>query len=260
MIEQLNEQTLCEQFCARIRLHHRASGMVMLETPFTYPDGDQYPIYLTDTATGGLRVSDGGHTLMHLSYENDVDKFFEGSRALLWNQVTAEQGVSYDESSGQFWLECAPSELAVSSFRLGQAITRIYDLTFLNRSRVASTFYEDLQEQILSLVSAEKVRRDFSVPGIPGAENYPVDFCLDGRNNLPLFVFGIPSRDKARLATIFLQYFHQHRVEFDSLLIFADQQDIPRADLARLSNVGGEMIASLNAEDDFRRKLLRKVS
>jgi len=260
MIEHLNEQKLCEQFCTTVKLHRRDNGLVMLETPFTYPDGDQYPLYISDTNTGGLRVSDGGHTLMHLSYENDIDKFFEGSRMQLWNQVTAEQGVSYDESSGQFWLECAPAELATSSFRLGQAITRIYDLTFLNRSRVASTFYEDLQEQILSLVSAEKVHKDFSVPGIPGAENYPVDFCLNGRNNLPVFVFGIPNRDKARLATIFLQYFHQHHIEFDSLLIFADQQEIPRADLARLSNVGGEMIASLNAEDDFRRKLLRKVA
>lgn len=260
IIEQLNEQNLCEQFCAQIRLHRRPNGTVMLETPFTYPDGDQYPLYLSDTPTGGLRVSDGGHTLMHLSYENDVDKFSEGSRALLWNQIMTEQGVSYDETTGQFWLESAPAELAISSFRLGQTITRIYDLTFLNRSRVASTFYEDLREQIISLVSEDKVRGDYSVPGLPGAENYPVDFCLDGRNDTPVFLFGIPNRDKARLTTIFLQYYHQHQVNFDSLLVFADQKDIPRADLARLSNVGGEMISSLNAEDDFRRKLRRKVA
>lgn len=260
MIEQLNEERLCEQFCAQIRLHRRPNGTVMLETPFTYPDGDQYPLYLSDTTTGGLRVSDGGHTLMHLSYENDVDKFFEGSRALLWSQVIAEQGVNYDDTSGQFWLECAPEELAVSSFRLGQALTRIYDLTFLNRSRVASTFYEDLEDRIMSLVPEDKVHKHYSVSNLPGAENYPVDFCLDGHNGVPVFLFGIPNRDKARLTTIFLQYYHQHRVSFDSLLIFADQKDIPRADLARLSNVGGEMISSLNATDDFQRKLQRKVA
>jgi hypothetical protein len=46
---------------------------------------------------------------------------------------------------------------------------------------------------------------------------------------------------------------------FDSLLIFADQTAMPRSDLARLSNTGGEMISSLDAVSDFNRKLLRKV-
>jgi hypothetical protein len=42
--------------------------------------------------------------------------------------------------------------------------------------------------------------------------------------------------------------------------VFEDQQEIPRADLARLSNAGGEMVASLNAEGDLRRKLERKAA
>ena len=44
------------------------------------------------------------------------------------------------------------------------------------------------------------------------------------------------------------------------MLVFENQVDIPRPDLARLSNVGGDMISSLNAEDDFRRKLLKRVA
>ena len=260
MLEMLDEKMLCAQFCAQIKLHRRKNGMVMLETPFAYPDGDQYPLYLSETATGGLRISDGGHTLMHLSYENDVDKFFEGSRSILLNQIIAEQRINYDEANGHFFLECSPAQLSEAAFRLGQAITRVYDLTLLNRSRVASTFYEDLQEQVGTLVSVEKIHKDFVVAGIPNADHYPVDFCIDGKNNQPLFLFGIPNRDKARLTTIFLQYFIQQKVDFDSMLVFANQEDIPRSDLARLSNVGGDMISSLNAEDDFRRKLLKKVA
>ena len=42
-------------------------------------------------------------------------------------------------------------------------------------------------------------------------------------------------------------------------LIYLDQAALPRPDLARLTNAGGEMIASLDAEQDFRRKLQRKV-
>ena len=113
MLEMLDEKTLCQQFCSQVKLHHRKNGMVVLETPFKYPDGDQYPLYLSETTTGGLRVSDGGHTLMHLSYENDVDKFFEGSRSVLFHQILAEQGISYEEETGQFSLDCAPDRKSV---------------------------------------------------------------------------------------------------------------------------------------------------
>ena len=260
MLDMLDEKTLCEQLCARVKLHRRHDNTMMLETPFSYPDGDQYPLYLSETPAGGLRIADGGHTLMHLSYENDIDKFFEGSRSILLNQIVAEQGVVYDEETGQFSLECAPTNLPEGVFRLGQAIIRVCDLTFLNRSQVASTFYDDLQEQIFAFVSEERIQKDFVVSGIADMDNYPVDYCIEGKNDQPLFLYGIPNRDKARLTTIFLQYFIQQNVDFDSMLIFANQEDIPRSDLARLSNVGGDMISSLNAEGDFRRKLLKKAA
>lgn len=260
MLETLNEKQLCEQFCAQVKLHSRDNGKVMLETPFSYPDGDQYPLYLSETNTGGLRMSDGGHTIMHLSYENDVDKFFVGSRGILFGQIVAEQGIIYEEKTAQFIVECTKENLYESAFRLGQAITRIYDLTFLNRSKVSPTFYEDLQEQIITFVPDDKIQKDYILNGIENADNYPIDFCIKCANNQQLFLFGISSRDKARLTTIFLQYYIQHNITFDSFLVFANQEDIPRPDLARLSNAGGDMISSLNAKDDLGRKLLKKIN
>ena len=260
MLEALNNQQLCEQLCAQVTLRRRENGMIMLETPFSFPDGDQYPLYLTETRTGGVRVSDGGHTLLHLSYENDIDKLFSGTRAVLLEKIIKEQGIQYDEPSGQFFIEAAVVDLSRATFQLGQALTSVYDLTFLNRSRVASTFYDDLYEQILDVVSSEKVHRSFEIPGLANAQFYEVDFCIDGKNGVPLYLIGIPNQDKARLATIFLEYYHRNEIEFESLLVFENQQEMPRADLARLSNIGGEMISSLNAEDDFRRKLLKKAA
>lgn len=256
MLEQL-EKHLCERLCAEVRLHRR-NGLTMLETPFTFPDGDHYPIYLSETRTGGLCISDGGHTLMHLSYENEVDKFFEGTRGLLMEQIIGEHGLIYN--AGQFFMESSVDEAAETIFKFGQALTRVYDLTFLNRSRVASTFYDDLQEQLHRIVGEDKIQKDYLVPGLDNAGNYPVDFYIEGKHDMPLFLYGVPNRDKARLTTIFLQYFVNQGINFDSFLVFENQQEMPRADLARLSNVGGEMIASLNAEDDFKRKLLKKAA
>ena len=260
MLEMLDENALCNQLCAQVKLQHRKKDKVLLETPFAYPDGDRYPLYLTETHTGGVRVSDAGHTLMHLSYENDVEKFFEGTRRLLFEHILREQGIEYDEKTGEFYMEAPADRLSEAVFRLGQALTRIYDLTFLNRSRVASTFYEDLYEQIVNVIPEDKVSRNYVIPGLPNADIYPVDYRLEGKHDTQLFLFGIPNRDKARLTTIFLQYYIQNNVDFDSLLVFSNQEEIPRSDLARLSNVGGEMIASLNAEDDLRRKLMKKVA
>ena len=255
-LDQLTSESLCEQFCANVGLQ-RQGDFVLLSTPFTFPDGDGYSLYLSETTTGGLRISDGGSTLMHLSYENDLTGYLTGGRSLLLERVVAEEDVSYEAETGQLFVETPAKDLARAAFRLGQAMTRVHDLQFLSRARVSSTFYEDLGEHLFSIVPSEKVRSDFVVPELPGADNYPVDYRFDGKSGDPVFLFGVLNREKARLVTICLQHYIQNEIQFDSLLVFQDQQSIPRNDLARLSNVGGEMISSLNAEDDFRRKVTR---
>jgi len=132
------------------------------------------------------------------------------------------------------------------------------DLQFLNRARAESTFYEDLQENMFKIIPEDKIKKDYIYEEIENAKDYPIDYCIQGKTS-PLFVFGIPNKDKARLTTIVLERLLRAEADFDSLLIFADQTTMPRLDLARLSNTGGEMISSLDAVGDFSRKLLRKV-
>ena len=86
------------------------------------------------------------------------------------------------------------------------------------------------------------VRRCYHIPG------------SDGR---PVFLYGVPGRDKARLTTIMLSHFQIHGLTLKSVIVFADQQEIPRLDLARLTNVAGTAVASLDAERDLRRKIER---
>ena len=57
-----------------------------------------------------------------------------------------------------------------------------------------------------------------------------------------------------------LAYFNRLQLDFESIIVFANQADIPRVDLARLSDVGGEMISSLESTSDLNRKLLRRVN
>ena len=46
----------------------------------------------------------------------------------------------------------------------------------------------------------------------------------------------------------------------NSILAFSDQAKIPPMDLARLSDVGGDMVSSLASSDDLRRKLNRRIA
>lgn len=251
------QMKLCELLCADIRLVEKTRELILIETPFFFPDGDPYQIYLKEMPGGILRLTDMGHTFMHLSYENEAGKFREGTRGKIFEQIKAEHNLQ--EDAGEFFIEVQAHEVTNNIFRMGQALTKLNDLTFLNRARTESTFYDDLNEQLGRLVSEEKIQKDYHYEGIEHSQDYPIDYRIEGKH-APLFLFGIPNRDKARLATITLERLLRSGADFDSLLIFSDQQSIPKSDLARLSNAGGEMIASLDAETDFARKLSRRVN
>jgi len=250
----LLQEQLCKTLCGQVKIRTTKQGHLQLITPFTFFDGDTFQLYLQEMPGGGLRLTDFGHTLMHLSYENELAKFREGTRGKLFEQVLATSGMR--EEAGQLVFDSSVENLGNSVLKFGQGITRVYDLTFLNRSRVASTFYEDLKERLYSLVSPDRIRQNFTLADEQDAASYPIDFCIE-RKKTPLFLFGIASVDKARLVTIILEHWLRAKVEFDSLLIFQNQPDVPRSDLARLSNVGGEMVASLDASEDFQRKVLK---
>ena len=251
------QRLLCDRLCAQVGVEKRPDDTLMLRTHFRFPDGDAYPIYLSATASGAVRLSDRGHTLMHISYEHDVDSFTEGSRGLLLERIMDESGLQWD--GGAFCIDTSPEQLPQAMFTFGQALTKVYDLTLLSRSNVMSTFYEDLADLLFSVVDEALVQPDYQAE-VPNSEAYPVDYRIESKSGVPLFLYGVPNRDKARLTTILLSHFHRHGLRFESLLVFADQASIPRLDLARLSDVGGDMISSLASSESFSRKLLQRVA
>lgn len=248
---------LCERLCQEVDVEQRPDGELMLRTHFEFPDGDSYPFYLSEAPTGGLRLSDRGHTLMHISYEHDVDSFLDGTRGMLMERIASETGLVRDD--GTFHLDTSAERLSEAIFTFGQALTRIYDLTLLSRSNVGSTFYDDLADCLTGLIDGSKIQRYYE-PDVPNARAYPVDYRVESQSDIPLFLYGVPNRDKARLTTIMLSYFHLHKLQFESIVVFENQEEIPRTDLARLSDVCGDMISSLDSTEDLNRKLLRRVA
>lgn len=129
-LDSLRER-LCASLCANVELHQRPDGLVSVVTPFTFADGDTYALFLKRLPSGGLRLTDMGTTLMHMSYEMDVDRLREGTRVGIWTQVLAQHGVHEDD--GEMYIDAAPGELGGALIRLGQALTQLHGLTFLKR-------------------------------------------------------------------------------------------------------------------------------
>jgi len=148
------QKTLCHAMCSEIRVREKTPELLAIDTPFTFPDSDQYQLYIKVLSGGVLRLTDMGHTLMHLSYENDIDKFREGTRGALFKQIMAETSVA--EQNGSLFLDSTVENLVTNIFHMGQAITKVNDLRFLKRSRAESTFYEDLKESLYMIVPPEK--------------------------------------------------------------------------------------------------------
>lgn len=252
------QKQLCEAFCANIKIVN-VGDHFLIETPFIFPDGDHYQIYLKPLDTGGFQISDGGHTLMHLSYENDITTFKTGNRNILFENIKAEFDLIEDKDNGEFYMNCLSKDLAPAIFKLGQALTKICDITFLNKARVQKTFYEDLHNSLMELIPEEKIKRDYVFTQLDNAENYPIDYCIPKEKNTFNFIFGVPNKDKTQLTTIILERILRKQIElksfqFNSLIIFDEMNNIPKKPLERLLNVGDSSV-TFNDKENYNRKI-----
>jgi hypothetical protein len=241
---------LCRSLCADVNVIPRDDGSLLIDTPFYFPDGDGFTMYLQRLGNGGFKITDKGATMMRLSYEQDVEKLREGTRSRILDQILGEMGVQDDR--GEFSLEAPANRLGDSIFRFGQALTRIHDLSFLNRVQVESTFYDDLQTTLADVIGAQRLIRDYAAPGVPKSDQYRADFGVEAAR--PLLIFGVPSGTKARLATVVIQYLRQQQFAFHSLVVYQDMAALPRADVARLTDAANDQVANVDAET-IRRKV-----
>lgn len=251
----LLEKTLCEALCAQVKLVPRKAGLLAVDTPLSFPDGDSLPIFIRSLQTGGLEFTDMGSSLMRLSYDADPAAVREGTRSRMLGQVLADYGM--EDRQGELVLKTSGTEVGIAAFRFSQALSRVHDISFPNRVNVETTFYEDLERTLASLAAPGRLHKNYVVPDLEKGADYPADYYLEAK--VPLYVFGVPGRDKARLATIVLQHFLSHGLNFDSAVVFRDADEIPRADFKRLANVANDLVMSSDDFSDLDRKIRHRL-
>lgn len=248
---------ICRSFCDSLGLVYVSNKLIRIELPFYFPDGDPYQLYIANYSSESLVLTDLGHTMMHLSYENDIDKFTEGTRGKLFEQIRQEFGLL--ETRGELMIETSESDLVRNIFKLSQAITKVWDLTFLNKEHARSTFYEDLRIVISNTLPHSKIVEHYQHPKIASSKYYPIDYYIKAKNK-PLYLFGISGKDKARLTTITLEKLNTQKLDFESMIIFEDKASIPRSDLARLENIEHSTVFSTNQFPRLEKELQRKIA
>lgn len=246
---------LCDAFCRDVGVW-TSGGRIAISLPMTARDGDHITAY-AEQKDGGWRVSDMGATLMRLSYEHDLSKLLSGPRQKLYAATLAEGGLAEDD--GDIYVEVSGDALIRGLFALGQGLTKIEGLGLWTRTRVESTFYDDLYAALSACVPAESLAENYIVPSIPSAADYPVDYRImtPGR---PLFVFGVSGRDKARLTTIVLQHLIRHAEPFDSMVVCQDVEDLPKADRSRLINAANDVVAHIGDTDAIAQKIRHRLA
>ena len=248
-------ELLCEQWCSGALIADDAEGL-RISLPVHEADGDAVTLWIKP-AMGGWHISDMGTTFMRLSYDMEFDLLSSGQRAQVLSTILEAHGI--EDSDGELTMVAPEGELGPALLSFGVAISRVGDLRFWSRGRVHSTFYDDLGQELRRIAGAANVHERYEVPGLSDAADYAVDFYVSG-GSTPLYVFGVPNADKAKLATIVLQRLQQADLRFESLVVPSEFNAVPPRDLRRLMNAANDMVDGFEAKEALERKVRHRIA
>lgn len=144
----MNKHALCEAFCNDLEVAVVPAGLVV-RTGFLTRDGDAIGFYVTRHPSDATlwRVEDSG--LIIPMIEAAGVNLESGARALAFHRLLEEYRAIYDPEHAELQSQyVAEAELPGEAMRFLALLLRVQDLELLNTEVVASTFRDDVIEDL----------------------------------------------------------------------------------------------------------------
>jgi hypothetical protein len=228
-----------KKVCDQIRLLPEGLSRYVVIHPFTFDDGDHYIVVLKNVG-GEWQLSDEGHTIMHLSYE-DIALSKGGYREIVDNIVSAFGLVNRE---GELRLPIPEMRFGDALFSYIQALVKISDVKYLERERIRSLFMDEFRGFLTEHIPEPRRKFDYYHPQHDPNRVYSIDCRVETRNS-PLFIFGITSDSKCQTATTIIYWWERQGEAFKVMAIHENQEEISRPILARFTDVCGKQFSSL---------------
>lgn len=246
------EKEFRKKVCDEIEIISEGKDRFVIDTPFTFEDGDILNTILKKNGAGWY-FTDEGHTFMHLSYD-DLD-FERGKRKEIIDSILKTHYLEND--NGELKCPVEGNFFGDAFYTFIQGLIKVTDIAFTRRERILSLFYEEFQGCLRDMFG-DKCFFDYKDPIKDPGGKYPVDCYV--KNDVPLFIFGLFNNDKCRDATITCLTYEKWGISYTSIAIFENQEDINKRVLARFSDVIEKQYSTLTSAKERLPDYIRKMS
>ena len=181
------KRELCAAFCHDLNVVTVPAGLAV-STAFTKSDGDKIEFYIIGPDHNGLyRVQDDGATVPYIEAcgaDLGIDV-----RAEAFNEILAEYGVSYDDTTFEISSDPIQREsVPKAGLKLVAALLRLQDLMLMTRERVENTWVQEAKRD-LENASVGRAAIAYDIAVSPDLRDYPADAVVRAEGHAPVAIF-----------------------------------------------------------------------